>query len=282
MKPGAILLATMAAAGLGWAARAAELEPVSPVPGHPGVTYADLVRQAVPDLKLDPSDHQFEGHASAPFRHVAGKVYQAEPPDPLVLGFIQARTIRVGGKPRLVVLADLGQDPESVQSTALVLLFDDAPKPRLLDVADVATDRDTVLSDDVGKVALGPGDEAIVTYSEHNDADLTMGAYLVVSPIGDRLRLISLADVTSVKLCGWTQIQSVAVTTAPDPAAPYRRVTLTVRSKGSRTGEDCDPPPPKPQIRVFRAVYRWDAARHAYVTVSSTLKALDAMNEKGF
>jgi hypothetical protein len=32
---------------------------------------------------------------------------------------------------------------------------------------------------------LGPGDEAVVTYSEQDDADLTMGGYMIVSPVGD-------------------------------------------------------------------------------------------------
>ena len=277
-KAGIILLAA-AAAALAGAARALEMiEPADPVPGHPGVTYLDLVRQAAPDLKPNDAAHDVEGHPTGTYRHIAGKVYQAEPPDPLVLGFIQDRRITVGGKRRIVILADLGQDEESVQSTALVLLFDDAPKPRLLDVADVSIDKDTEFAPDVGKPMLGPGDEAIVTYSEHLDASLAMGGYVLISPIGDRLRLIGLANVTSIKSCGWDRIESPKITVQPDPGHAHPRVQLTVRVKTTHTEGDCGEPIPRAGTRDFTARYRWNNAAGRYDTESSQFKALDALN----
>src|SRR5262245_24445844 len=40
------------------------------VPGHPGLTYADLVRQAVPDLGPSADDRRVEGHFRTPPRHL--------------------------------------------------------------------------------------------------------------------------------------------------------------------------------------------------------------------
>src|SRR5215468_4789974 len=78
------------------------------VPGHPGLTYADLVRQAVPDLGFNGDDHRPEGHFRTPPRHLAGEVFQGEPSEPAVLGFIEDKRIRVGGKKRIALLAELG------------------------------------------------------------------------------------------------------------------------------------------------------------------------------
>src|SRR5262249_57611791 len=68
------------------------------VPGHPGFTYADLVRQAVPDLAPSADDRRVEGHFRTPPRHLAGEKFQGEPWDPAVLGFIEDRRILAGAK----------------------------------------------------------------------------------------------------------------------------------------------------------------------------------------
>jgi hypothetical protein len=277
----------MAAAALvAWLAGIAHAAPITPgdrVPGHLGVTYLELVGQAVPGLALNRKDGQVEGHLARHIRHIAGSEFEGDPPDPLVLGYIQDRRIQVGGKPRLLILADLGLDPDRAQGTALLLLFDVAPKPRLLDAADVSIDKETEISDAAGKLSLAPGDDAIVTYSEHNDADLTMGGYVLISPIGDRLKMIGIAHVVSARLCGWTSTQSAHVASTPDPPRPRPRVDAIVRMKIERTGEDCgDQPTPKPSVRAFSARYRWNAASGRYETEFSQFKALDALNEKGF
>jgi hypothetical protein len=281
MKTLGTLLA-MGAALAAAKASAAAIQGGDAVPGHPGLTYLDLIRQAVPGLAANAADGQIEGRLAKPFRHLAGAAYEGPPPDPVALDFIEDRRIRVGGKPRLVVFADLGPDPDRVQSTALLLLFDDAPKPRLLDAADVSIDKDTEIAEDV-TLPLGPGDDGIVTYSEHNDADLTMGGYMIVSPIGDRLRMVDMVPITSARACGWSGIESSSFASAPDSARPYRRIELTVRAKFTRTDEDCgDQPLPKARTEVFRASYRWNPAHRAYQATRSDLKRLSALNQTAF
>ncbi|HEX3406000.1 MAG TPA: hypothetical protein VHS81_02085, partial [Caulobacteraceae bacterium] len=118
------------------------------VPGHPGMTYADLVRQAVPDLALNNDDHQVEGHFKSPPRHLAGEDEQGDPSEPAVLSSIEDKRILVGGKKRIVLLADLGGKEGRVEGLALLMLFDDTgSSPKLLDAADVGIDKDTAFAD---------------------------------------------------------------------------------------------------------------------------------------
>jgi hypothetical protein len=257
--------------------------PGDAVPGHPGMTYLDLVRLAVPGLAMNADDKQIEGHVTATMRNLAGKEYENGAPDPAVLGFMQARPILVGGKPRLLIFADLGQPPDTVEGMALLMLFDDGPRPRLLDAADVSLDKDSEFAD-APLLKLGPGDEAVVTYSEHDDADLTMGGYMIVSPVGDRLRMVDKVAITSEKLCSWTGIETPTFTTAPDPGRPYRRIVLTMKAVFTNTHEDgCnDEKHPKAGTLTFRAVYRWDVAKSGFVTERSDLKAFDKLNQLDF
>jgi hypothetical protein len=259
------------------------VKPSDAVPGHPGMTYVDLARLAIPDLAMNAADHQIEGHLPTAPRNLAGKGYENGAPDTAVLDFIEARPIRVGGKPRLLVLADLGQPPETVSGTALLMLFDDGPKPRLLDAADVSLDQDSEFAD-APLLKLGPGDDAAVTYSEHDDADLTMGGYMIVSAVGDRLRMVDKVAITSEKLCSWTGIETPTFTTAPDSGRPYRRIVLTMKAVFTHTGDEgCnDEKHPKAGTLTFRAAYRWDAAKAAFVTERSDLKAFDKLNQLDF
>jgi len=273
----------LALSGRAMAGPSVVVKPADAAPGHPGLTYLDLVRLAVPGLAMNPADQQIEASLAATPRHLAGKDHEAAPPDPVVLGFMQARTILVGGKRRLLVLADLGAPPDVVAGTALLMLFDDGPKPRLLDAADVSLDQDTEFAD-APSLPLGPGDQAVVTYSEHDDADLTMGAFMIVSAVGDRLRMVDKVAVTSEKLCSWTGVETPTFTTAPDPGRPFRRIGLTLKAVFTHTGEDgCnDEKHPRAGVRVFRATYRWNPARGGYVAATSDLKALDTLNQLDF
>src|SRR5262249_61262429 len=78
------------------------------VPGHPGLTYADLVRQAVPDLGPSADDRRVEGHFRTPPRHLAGKEFQSEPSEPAVLGLIAGRRHLGGVNNRIPLLAGRG------------------------------------------------------------------------------------------------------------------------------------------------------------------------------
>ncbi len=253
------------------------------VPGHPGLTYADLVRQAVPDLAKSADGQQVEGHFASPPRHLAGQAFEGDPADPAVLGFIEDRRILVGGKKRIVLLADLGGKEGRVEGLALLMLFDDAGKtPKLLDAADVGLDKDTVFAEQ-SVLQVGAGDDILVTYSEHDDADLTMGGYMIASPIHDRLRMVDEFGVTSVRLCGWSGVQTARFSTSGDAGHALHGVEATVTYAIKHQAEDCgEAKPPKQRTLTFHAEYRWDAVHGRYVAASSDLKKLAALNSKGF
>ena len=253
------------------------------VPGHAELTYADLVRQAAPDLRLNADDHRVEGHFTMP-RHLAGEVFQGEPSEPAVLGFIEDKRIRVGGKKRIALLADLGGKEGRIEGLALLMLFDDEGRtPKLLDAADVGIDKDTGFADQT-VLALGPGDAALVTWSEHGAAGLTVGSYMIVSPVGDRLAMVARLPLTSESLCSWKAIEAARFATAPDPGGPLHRIEATVTVRIDRSGQDgCnDERHPAAATHVFHAAWRWNPASRRFEPAASTLGGLEALNRQLF
>ena len=254
------------------------------VPGHPGLTYADLVRQVAPDLRLNADDHRVEGHFKMPPRHLAGEVFQGEPSEPAVLGFIEDKRIQVGGKKRIALLADLGGKEGRIESLALLMLFDDeGGAPKLLDAVDVGIDKDTGFADQA-VLPLRPGDSALVTWSEHSAAGLTMGSYMIVSPVGDRLAMVAEIPLTSESLCSWRAIETARFGTASDPGGPLPRIEATVTVRISHTGEDgCnDERQPAAATHIFRAAWRWNPDSRRFELSASTLEGLEALNKQLF
>jgi hypothetical protein len=249
------------------------------VPGHPGVTYLDLLRQAIPDLAMNAADKRVEGHLKS-LRHIFGKQSEGALPDPLVADFLEVRHIKAGGRPRLAVLVDLGQSDESAQSTTLLALYDDAPKPRLLDAIDVGVDKDTGFNENPSQIALGPGDDALVVQSGHGNSNQSYQARLVIYVRGDRFRLIDDVFVLSDNACGYQRDETPVFTTKP--AAPYATLEVTVTEALKHLGEDCgDEAAPAPYVHTYRATYSWDAAKGVFVEKGNLAK-LDKLNQGRF
>jgi hypothetical protein len=229
-----------------------------------------------------------EGHLKTPPRHLAGEEFRGDPAEPAVLGFIEDKRILVGGKKRIALLADLGGKEDRIESLALMMLFDDeGGTPKLLDAADVGIDKDTAFADQA-VLPLGPGDSALVTWSEHDDADLTMGGYMIVSPVGDRLAMVAQLPLTSARLCSWKAIETAHFATVPDPdeplPRPLRQIEATVTAKVDHTGQEgCnDERHPAAATHVFRATWRWNPASCRFEPVASTLGGLDTLNKQLF
>ncbi|MFO1159078.1 MAG: hypothetical protein U1E60_09600 [Reyranellaceae bacterium] len=254
------------------------------VAGHPELIYADLVRQLVPDLELDADGRRLAGHFRSPPRHLAGEEFRGAPSEPLILGFIEDKRILVGGKKRIALLVDLGNKEDRIESLTLLMLFDDEGKsPRLLDAADVGMDKDTVFADQA-VLPLGPGDSALVTWSDHNSASITMGGYMIVSPIGDQLTMVTEFPLISAILCSWKAIETARFATVPDPGGPLRRIEATVTATISNTrNEGCnDERHPAAKSHVFRATWSWNAARRRFEGAAPALGNLKALNKQLF
>ena len=243
----------VASIGAGPAATAGSLPDINDVvPGHPDVTYLALMRQAIPDLAYNPATKQVEGRLKS-LRHIMGKNAAGEPPDPVVVSFVEDIRLKAGGRPRIAVLADLGPSKDSAQNTALLALFDDAPKPRLLDAVDVGADKETSF-DQHPTLALGPGDDALVTYSEHFNSNQTYAQRLMIFVRGDRFRLIDDLFLLSDSACGYKREETP--TFATKPASPYATLVVTVTETLKPLDEQCDEPPPAPYVHTYGATYR--------------------------
>jgi len=277
---GLILGLAVTLTGVGAAQAAA---PDDPVPGHPGVTGLGLLRQVVPDLAPDADGKTFEGHLRKPLPHLAGKTYGGDPPDPVTVTEVATMRIAAGGRPRLVLMADLGQAEGQVASTTLLALFDDGAAPRLLDAVDVGLDRDTSFSEHP-RLPLGPADEALVTYSDHFNTSATYSAWMILFVRKDRFALAHLQFALSTRACGWEDAEDAAFATRPDPGRAYRQIVVSVTETLTNSGEDgCgDDAIPKPRHRVFRAALRWNPARERFETASPDLKRLDRLNRARF
>jgi len=265
-------------------------DPGDAVAGHPGMDYLDLLQLALPTLALNPDDHRVEAAPPNPqLRHLAGDQYEADPAYPFVLGHIEDKRIRIGGKPRIALLADFGKDHDRDQDYALLILMTDEPTPQVLDKADVGVDKDTFFAlKPVLKV--GPADDALITHSSHDDTitspdseDDTIDEFLLISTAGDHFALVNLVRLASEQVCGWRGVQTAAYATHPDPGHAYRRIDLAVRSVFTNPPGECGPGRIiKSDAHTYRASFRWNPASGRYVGATGELKRLEYFNERLF
>jgi hypothetical protein len=254
------------------------------VAGHPGLTYLNLINRELQNLAPSQGDSgELQGHLpNPPPRHIGGKTYEGETPDPVTLGFIEDQRIVAGGKRRMVILADLGPDPDRAQSQTLLLLFDDGPNPQLLDVVDVGIDKDTEFDEQMPKLPLDRRDDALVTISEHSDADISFDGRNLLFVRHDRFEPIVTFFVINSQSCGWKQVETPSFLVHPDPGRPYPGVSVTVRHAIVHTDdEDCGDPIPKLMHRTLTSVYRWNAKLGRFVAAPDGLKHLDKLSGAG-
>jgi hypothetical protein len=265
--------------------RAATVDPIATadaggtVPGHAGLTYLDLVRQAVPDLALSPDDHRVEGHLTTAPRALGGEAVDGAAPLPVTLGGIEAVHIRAGGKPRLVLLADLGADPRPLSA---ILLFDDSgPSPTLLDVADVAADKFTSFHDQP-PIRLGPNDDALVTDSEHDTDDgQAFTSRLLLFVRNDRFQRIDRFALLDDSGCNWSRTETPVFTTRPMAGSPYAEIDVTVTETLLSRPDTCGHAP-KPITSTFVAAWRWDTTSGVFTADRGALDDLAKLNATRF
>ena len=110
-----------------------------------------------------------------------------------------------------------------------------------------------------------------------------MGGYVLISPIGDHLRLIQFFDVESDVACGWSNIESAEFSTSPDPGRAYRRIDVRVSARFRHTDPSCGARDvPKAHSTVFGAAYRWNAAARRFETNSNIAARWKSFNDRVF
>jgi len=140
------------------------------LPGHPKVSYFDLLKQIVPDLTADKGGAT--GRKIGTLRHIAGPDSGAGAPDVIKISSLQALTLQAEGKPVIAILAEIGTVEDSVEQPVVLAIFADSEQPRLLDFVDVGMDRLTGFGEPK-LLRIGPNDQAILTHSQHFNSTRT-------------------------------------------------------------------------------------------------------------
>lgn len=258
------------------------VQPGDPVAGHTGLSYFDLMKLVVTDLTPQDVGDAGDAHQIVNYRHIEGKDAKTVPAGPVALKYLEPLVVRGDGKTLLALMADLGPSDEAVAEFVLLALFDlHGATPRLLDVVEVGTDRLTGFSDHP-LLRLGHGTDLIRLSSDHFNSNEDYVNTELIFVRNGRFRLADAVYTYNVKLCTYQLTEWPAVTTLPDRGRRYRRINITVPEKVVLPPDaDCgDEKAPRPFVRTFRAVYRWNARRRAFVAASSSLGRLAKENDK--
>jgi hypothetical protein len=243
-----------------------------PVPGHEDLTYFDLVRLVVVDLRPG-LEGGFSGRRMVRTRHIDGRDAFAPPMQPIVLGDIQS--LPVPGAPNeLIVMANLGPSDGNVADAEVLALFSLSGPPRLLDVVEVGGDRQVDLRQE-RPAALGRSAPLILVDSWHDNSNESYDATDMLFVDRHRFRKIGTVLSFGDQACSYKRTQTSAFATLPAPSG-YRTVQVTVREQVTLTGADCDARerPPRAEVRTFRGRYVWDPALRRYVAHAEALERL--------
>jgi hypothetical protein len=275
MKAGALALFAICFA---FAASAATPDVMSAVPGHPGVRYFDLMKLVVPDLAPD-ADSSAVGHRVVPLAAVGDRKKVETPPD-IELRFVE--TVEISDDPtRLVVLADLGEVEFETATVNALALFRLTPTPKLLDVVDVGTDRNTGFSETPTGL-LAPKSPLILVASGHGNSNQAYLSTQMIYIRDNRFEEIDSVFTLSDDGCAFDRKQAASFRLSPSPG-PYRALDVEVLETVTPTDAECgDEKAPPASETAYRASYGWDAKRRKFVTSSKELDRLFKLDEKRF
>lgn len=238
--------------------------PDDPVTGHGTVTYRSLLDQAVPDAEQ-----------LASIRHINGDAEHGEAPASIDIGSIRTATVLSNGAQTIWVLADLGEGG-NLGSYTLLAVFDDAHEPRLIDAAEVDTDRFASFLE--GALEISPRDEALILDHSHFNAGEAYNRREMVFLNDGRLSVAADVFLFGRLDCAEKQEETVQFTAGAD-AARFWPVTAVVTRMVETLPPDCpDPDGSNVERRDFAAVYAWDDVSKSYVTRSSELEELYALD----
>jgi hypothetical protein len=247
------------------------------VPGHPGLAYLDLVRQIAPDL-APAKDGSAAGHLAAEL-HFADGEWSADAGEPVTIDHVTALALRAEGKEQLALLVDLGDGGDRAESFTALALYDDAPTPKLLDIADASYDQFTIFGDPP-LLDLSADDQAILVRNTRSNSnqDSEVTEFLFIR--NDRIAAIGDVLAFSDWNCKFKHRQTSSFDTVPDPGKPYAGVRASVLDEVVAQDENyegmCGDNEKHPTLhaRTVSATWRWDAGAEKFVADSDALEEL--------
>ncbi|MDP3895116.1 MAG: hypothetical protein Q8Q62_00420 [Mesorhizobium sp.] len=238
----------------------------------PGVTYADLVRQIVPDLAK--AQGSYAGSKVLPMRHAASPDYGGATPERFFLSTIPAVHFETAGTRYVLLLLDLGRSADFAEGLAPMALFDISGTPRLIDALDVAFDAHTGFAE----TGLSPGrDGLVVTTSTHFNSNQAYVIHAVLALAKGRFELVDTISTFNEQSCAGVSTQRPAfMPEGPDAFS----VTVAIETEPGT--DDCEDDKLEADRREISVTYRRATPGGTYVAGSDALERLAKENEGRF
>ena len=259
-------------AGASQPARAEAQESVSlDAEAAPGVTYADLVRQIVPDLAV--AQGGYSGSRLIELRHAAPD-YGGATPERFPLASVPVIAFGAPDRRFALMLIDLGSYADFAEGLAPLALFDLSRRPRLADAVDVAFDRHTGFAE----TGLSPErDGLVVTTSTHFNSNQAYVTHAVLGLDKGKLELIDTVSTFNEQSCAGVSTQRPAFL----PAGPDAFV-VTVAIETAPGDEECGEARLEATHRTISVTYRRAAPGGKFVPDSDALDVLATANQGRF
>jgi hypothetical protein len=244
-------------------------------------TYFDLLRIILPDLQMQASElNAATAHRTIPFRNIESKEADTLEGDFTVSTFT-TRSIKSEGRQIVLVQLDLEAaganegTPYEGEAT-LLAAFSFEPKPKLLDVMDLKTDRFTDLWEDQPVFQLTAQNDAFVIHNTHWNAGESYDDFRLLFLDGDRFKVITSIFLFNTQGCGATFTETPHFSSMP-AAGKYPDIVVKVKVKKDADGAECSRRT-RGYTKYYEAVFYWNRTKARYQTTSRQLDALDRFN----
>jgi len=230
------------------------------VPGLAGRAWIELLRQLVPDLKVDPAggDHNAKGSLDKPIRLMAGDTEAGGDKSAIDLTSLDAVRIDIDGRPRWLVLGE-----QDGFGPAPLMLFEAEGEGKLLDAVDVVADMHTSM-DSAGPLALGGGASVIGIRNWHDNSGQSFDDLKLVLIAKDRFSLIQDSGAQGERDAKVQTSEGLTFTVRPDPGRPLARIDVVLEHRKQRLAGDFETKVGKEVVTLTRTTFRWNAAKGKY------------------
>ena len=228
------------------------------VPGIPGKSWVDLLRQLFPDITIGPKNEAVV-HGDISLRSIEEDgAFTDECPEALKLRSFEFSQTRISGKSRLIV----GIATDGDACVASLALFEGSGDGKLLDAANVKQDKNYSFGHDFAR-SLGPDGQLVVVTNFHTNAGEGYDTETLILATADKLSSIGSVFAKGEIDCRRSIAQETTISLAPD-YGPFARITGYVKTSIRRVASDCQTPQGKEMITIDRFDWRWSTARRAY------------------
>jgi hypothetical protein len=238
-------------------------------------TYADLLSLALPGTVATGEALTVEGDISLP--HIEGPEFAVTATAPVSVGSIQSLQLSVEGRPHLALMIDLSGSEDALGPMAALALFDLGGEPALVDIKDVAFDRQSGFAEPAS-LSVGAGHDLILVDNSHGNAGQFYRAITIVDVVDGELDMVDMVMTLDDLGCAGSETQTVTYETQND-AAGRPDFTVTVTDVAAGPDEVCEGVEPNlPGETRYSVTYRWDETAKRYVSQGDGWAELDNLN----